>query len=67
MQKGRGEQSSLIPPLQEDGTGLPQLTALLQVIAMGQKPKQREGLVQLLFSKKYEGWSFLEGGVLLSR
>lgn len=67
MQKGRGEQSSLIAPLQGDGTGLPQLMALPQDVAMGQKPKQREGPVQLLFSKKYEGWSFLEGDVLLSR
>lgn len=67
MQKGRGEQSSLIPPLQEDGTGLPQLMALPQDMAMGQKSKQGEGPVQLLLSKKYEGCSFLEGDVLHSR
>lgn len=30
MQKGRGEQSSPIPPLQEDGMGLPQLMVLPQ-------------------------------------
>lgn len=42
MQKGRGEQSSLIPPVQETGMGLSQLMALPQVMAMGQKPKQRQ-------------------------
>lgn len=49
MQKGKGEQSSLIPPLQEDGMGLPQLVALPQ--DMEQKA-MRERPVQLLFSKK---------------
>lgn len=40
MQKGGGEQSSLIPPLQEDEMGLPQLMALPQGAAMEQKLKQ---------------------------